>query len=319
VGFEFRSEKTIPGLGIPWVHVAWGVDPFTGRYRVARGVVAVGPFALGAIAVGPFAVGLLAVGQVAVGLGGAAGQIAAAALALGQIAFGAAGALGQLALGPAAAAFAWVAAGTVLGWSAVHSGRGVARLCARGATIAAAPPGAAVVRGRVLPLATLEAPVSRRPCVAYDVRRVRDRSVRAERTCQDFVVDDGTGLAHVVAEEAVLLLEPVRRVHEAALRRVAARADAAGKGAVTAGVGPPVGTAVERVLLAGEEVVVAGLALRTITPDGSRLAVQGGGLGPVLVTNRDPRELRGEVNLALWLAVPLALAALLAAALMALS
>src|SRR5262249_29209416 len=95
VGPEFRSRHQL--FGLPIVHVAWGVDPFTGRLRVARGLVAVGPVALGLIAVGPIAVGPIAVGLIAAGLFAAAGQIAAGLSAAGQVAFGGLLALGELA------------------------------------------------------------------------------------------------------------------------------------------------------------------------------------------------------------------------------
>ena len=43
--------RTKSGLfGIPWVHVASGTDPATGRPRVAKGIVAIGPTAIGVVA-----------------------------------------------------------------------------------------------------------------------------------------------------------------------------------------------------------------------------------------------------------------------------
>ncbi len=41
LGCEYRSKKTL--LGLPLVHVTWGVDPSTGKPKVARGILAVGP------------------------------------------------------------------------------------------------------------------------------------------------------------------------------------------------------------------------------------------------------------------------------------
>ena len=51
------------------MHVAWGIDPATGRPRVAKGIVAVGPAAFGVIAVGFSAWGLFPCGLVAGGFG----------------------------------------------------------------------------------------------------------------------------------------------------------------------------------------------------------------------------------------------------------
>src|SRR5690348_9489392 len=86
VGFEYRSRFSLWGL--PLVHVAFGSDPFSGKRRVARGVVAVGQYAVGVVAVGQVAVGLLAVGQLGAGLLGAVGQVAFAWHALAQFAAG---------------------------------------------------------------------------------------------------------------------------------------------------------------------------------------------------------------------------------------
>src|SRR5262249_13879705 len=174
-----------------------------------------------------------------------------------------------------------------------------------------AEPGGQVVRGRIVPLKLVEAPVSHRACVAYDVRRVRlDRPTTVESVCEDFVLDDGTGRARVLAADIQLLLEPVKRVSLAAETRVIAN-EAAGAGAHT-GVVRSVGTAVERVLLPGDEVFVCGQTLCTLgaTPPQVQVVFHAGAEGPVVVTNRNLRELRAEVELGLWLALPLALATL---------
>ena len=42
-GYEYRSKAEF--LGLPLVHVAQGIDPETGRPRVARGIIAVGNLA----------------------------------------------------------------------------------------------------------------------------------------------------------------------------------------------------------------------------------------------------------------------------------
>ncbi len=320
MGLEFRSRHQV--FGLPLVHVTWGVDPFTGRPRVARGVIAVGQVALGVVAIGPVAVGLAAVGLVAAGLAAAAGQIAAGLWAVGQAAFGGVAALGELATAPVAGGgvtfttiwplgAAWLVAALAVGWT-WWRGRRVLRLAGRSTRIALAEAGAAVVRGRIVPLKVVEAPVSHRPCVAYDVRRIRvDRPTKVERVCEDFFIDDGSGRARVPAADAQLVLEPVRRVSSAVESHIVAH-EVAGAGS-GGGVVRAVGTAVERVLLPGDEVIVSGHAL---CPVGSatqlvHIAFHGGAGGPILVTNRDVRELRAEAQLGLWLAIPLAVAALI--------
>src|SRR5207253_7602976 len=40
LGYEYRSKRTI--FGVPLVHMASGIDPNTGRQRVARGIIAIG-------------------------------------------------------------------------------------------------------------------------------------------------------------------------------------------------------------------------------------------------------------------------------------
>jgi predicted Ser/Thr protein kinase len=93
-GRDYRTRQTL--FGLPLMHVVWGIDPATGRPRVAKGILAVGPAAFGVIAVGFSAwglfpcgliaggfwpVGLFAVGFAAVGLA-AAGFQAVGLLAL---------------------------------------------------------------------------------------------------------------------------------------------------------------------------------------------------------------------------------------------
>ena len=64
-GRDYRTRQTL--FGLPLVHVAWGIDPATGRPRIAKGIVAVGPVAYGVTAVGFSAWGLLPCGLVAGG------------------------------------------------------------------------------------------------------------------------------------------------------------------------------------------------------------------------------------------------------------
>ncbi|MEO5960741.1 MAG: serine/threonine-protein kinase [Opitutaceae bacterium] len=72
---DYRSKRTLWGL--PLLHIATGIDPVTGKIRIARGIVAIGNIAYGVIAVGGMAFGGVAIGGIAGG-----------ALALGGTTFG---------------------------------------------------------------------------------------------------------------------------------------------------------------------------------------------------------------------------------------
>ena len=65
-GYEYKSEAEI--FGIPWIHIAQGVDPNTGAPRVARGIIAIGDIAVGGFAMGGLAVGGITVGGASVGV-----------------------------------------------------------------------------------------------------------------------------------------------------------------------------------------------------------------------------------------------------------
>jgi hypothetical protein len=95
-GFEWKSEFTV--YGYPLVHVAVGRDK-TGKLRVAKGIIAIGQFAVGLVTVAQFGVGILfgfgqfivgstALAQFAVALVFGAGQIASGYVAIGQIVIG---------------------------------------------------------------------------------------------------------------------------------------------------------------------------------------------------------------------------------------
>ncbi|MFA6034656.1 MAG: hypothetical protein WC889_17285 [Myxococcota bacterium] len=95
-GYEWRSKTSV--MGWPLVHVAVGRDA-KGKLRVARGVVAIGQFAIGIITLAQFGVGLLfglgqftagvvTVGQFALGGLFGLGQFATGYLAIGQFALG---------------------------------------------------------------------------------------------------------------------------------------------------------------------------------------------------------------------------------------
>jgi len=92
-GYEWKSARTF--LGYPLVHVAFGRDS-RGRLRVARGIIAIGQFAIGLITVAQFGVGLLfgfgqfiagflVLAQFAGGIAVGAGQFATGYLAAGQV------------------------------------------------------------------------------------------------------------------------------------------------------------------------------------------------------------------------------------------
>lgn len=95
-GFEYKSEASL--FGLPLVHVAFGKDA-KGKRRVAKGIIAVGQFALGFVTVAQFGVGVLfgfgqfmlslvAIAQFAGSAIFAVAQFGAAYAVVGQFAFG---------------------------------------------------------------------------------------------------------------------------------------------------------------------------------------------------------------------------------------
>lgn len=95
-GYEWKSKQSL--WGWPLVHVAFGRDE-KGKLRVAKGVVAIGQFAVGGITFAQFGVGALfalgqfvaapvAIGQVGLGLLLGLGQMATGYVAVGQFALG---------------------------------------------------------------------------------------------------------------------------------------------------------------------------------------------------------------------------------------
>jgi predicted Ser/Thr protein kinase len=91
MGREYRSKTTI--FGIPLLHIASGIDPKTGKRRIAKGIiafgdVAIGGFACGGVAMGGITFGGLCLGMISFG-GLAVGLVLAiAGMAIGSIAFG---------------------------------------------------------------------------------------------------------------------------------------------------------------------------------------------------------------------------------------
>jgi len=94
---EFVSHARL--LGLPLVHYTRGRCPETGKRVTAKGVVAVGRFALGIVAIGHVSMGIIAVGQLTLGMLFGLGQAATGLAALGQVAVAAAVGIGQAATG----------------------------------------------------------------------------------------------------------------------------------------------------------------------------------------------------------------------------
>ena len=115
-GREYKSKATL--FGLPLVHIATGLDPRTGRPRVATGIIAMGDVAVGGIACGGAAFGVFTFGGVGIGLvsfSGLAIALLAAigGLAIGGFAFGGV-AVGGIALGGLAVGY-YASGGMALG------------------------------------------------------------------------------------------------------------------------------------------------------------------------------------------------------------
>lgn len=93
--YEYKSEAEL--FGIPLIHIAQGIDPQTGKLRVAKGILAVGNVALGVIALGGVAVGGFTVGGASIGLL-AFGGLALGGITLGGLSIGIVMAIGGLAI-----------------------------------------------------------------------------------------------------------------------------------------------------------------------------------------------------------------------------
>jgi hypothetical protein len=94
-GFEYRSKQQL--FGVPLLHVAVGYSPRTGLPRLARGIIAIGNFALGVVAIGGIAAGGIVLSGIGFGVLVIAG-IAVGWVAIGGLAVGIAFALGGLAV-----------------------------------------------------------------------------------------------------------------------------------------------------------------------------------------------------------------------------
>lgn len=94
---EFKLHAIF--FGLPLLYYTCGKCPETGRWVVAKGVIAVGRLAMGIVAIGQASFGIIAIGQAGLGLllglGQAAislmfglGQLATGEIAIGQLAYG---------------------------------------------------------------------------------------------------------------------------------------------------------------------------------------------------------------------------------------
>ena len=91
--FEFRSKQEINGW--PLIHISFGTHPETGRPLVAKGVVAIGNFAVGVVSIGAAAIGVVTLAGFGLGIVSLAG-FAIGIVAIGAVAFGYEFALGAV-------------------------------------------------------------------------------------------------------------------------------------------------------------------------------------------------------------------------------
>ena len=124
--WEYKSGRTF--FGLPLVHAAIGIDPATGKMRVARGVLAVGGIAEGIIAFGARARGVFAFGGVAIGVV-AVGGLSIGLISMGGLAMGLLLTFGGLAMGTVAVG------GGAVGWYA-FGGTAIGEYAAGGTIIA---------------------------------------------------------------------------------------------------------------------------------------------------------------------------------------
>lgn len=114
-GRDYRSRREL--FGLPLLHIAYGIDPATGRRRVAKGIIAYGDIAVGALlAIGGAAYGPIALGGLAVGLFSIGGASIGLLCALGGCAIGLGVSAGGAAVGTLAVG------GAAVGWYAYGGG-----------------------------------------------------------------------------------------------------------------------------------------------------------------------------------------------------
>jgi len=112
-GVDYRSNRTL--FGLPLLHIASGIDPETGKARVAKGIIAIGDRAQGVLAIGGMARGFLAIGGMATGV------LAIGGFAVGVIAFGG-GAIGLFSVGGLAIALILALGGVAIAPIALGGG-----------------------------------------------------------------------------------------------------------------------------------------------------------------------------------------------------
>lgn len=95
--FEYRSKSEINGW--PLIHINLGTHPETGQPLVAKGVVAIGNFAIGVVSIGAAAIGVVTLAAFGLGIVSLA-SLAIGIVALGAVAFGYEIALGTVVFSP---------------------------------------------------------------------------------------------------------------------------------------------------------------------------------------------------------------------------
>ncbi len=93
---EFISHIKV--LDLPLIHYTSGRCPETGRYKAAKGIIAIGKIAFGIIAIGQFSAGVISIGQISLALLAIA-QVGLGIISIGQLSIAAYLAIGQFALG----------------------------------------------------------------------------------------------------------------------------------------------------------------------------------------------------------------------------
>jgi len=97
LGYEWKSKTTV--FGLPLVHIAIGRNRETGQLMLAKGIIAIGQFAVGLVTIAQFGLGILfglgqfmagfvTIGQFALGVYFGLGQFATGYTVIGQFAFG---------------------------------------------------------------------------------------------------------------------------------------------------------------------------------------------------------------------------------------
>ena len=64
-GYEWRTQSSL--FGLPLVHIAWGRDK-EGRKLVAKGIIAIGQYAMGLVCISQFGLGGLCISQFGIGV-----------------------------------------------------------------------------------------------------------------------------------------------------------------------------------------------------------------------------------------------------------